>query len=662
MIPDLIRQQMTTDSGPGIAAERTLALIVDWQKSGEAVACIPMLTNALFIDGQDPALHEKITGRLIAVQILGKIGAPAVAPLVEKLKTAEHPARYHIIQALRNIGTAALDPVLPLARDRNPDLREHAVLLIAAIPSPQADPALLDALADSVDRIRMLAIECLGLRKTGAAKELLWAIVENNSRSEAERCAGLRAIGRLGESSMAPLSRILSDRMAGKALRMQALEELWTLGARQEVVRVSTDQQEPALLRHFASALLYPQAASRDSGKKVNVPDYADSDIELIAGRIDHKSKEIRQWADDVLLMLGDRSIGPLLACLRESAETMRSTARRLLDKINGKWFETNAARKQIPDFIAALQSPNTWLRLEAIQVLGTAFKDTVAVPAIIRCLRDPDGLVRMRALGALGRMRDSRAVEAIISLLDREPELKIVGFSALANFDHPKSFTTLLAYVFDEKPALQEKALEALTGYRYTPFAESLAPKLAEAREILNTENHPHRWAAVRMAAIFKDTLAAPLVRKALLQDTSQTIKSAAVIALGLMGGRQSVDPLIAAMHNDARIKLVAIQALGLIGDQVALQPLLSELSRSRGEEKKAVIFALGRLRLAGAVEPLLAELSGEHHREVVEALVKIGDSRAIPALEQKLKKSIYISEQETIRSAIASLQARNK
>jgi HEAT repeat protein len=57
---------------------------------------------------------------------LGKIGAPAVAPLVEKLKTAEHPARYHIIQALRNIGTAALDPVLPLARDRNPDLREHA--------------------------------------------------------------------------------------------------------------------------------------------------------------------------------------------------------------------------------------------------------------------------------------------------------------------------------------------------------------------------------------------------------------------------------------------------------------------------------------------------------------------------------------------------------
>ena len=76
---------------------------------------------------------------------------------------------------------------------------------------------------------------------------------------------------------------------------------------------------------------------------------------------------------------------------------------------------------------------------IEAVEALGDIGGGS-AVSALIECLGDPDGPVRIRVIETLGDLGDRRAVPAIRTLAgaDPDPAVVVVAKETLARLDAP--------------------------------------------------------------------------------------------------------------------------------------------------------------------------------------------------------------------------------
>lgn len=77
-------------------------------------------------------------GSLQAIDSLGKIGMPAVAPLVELLTTGSQNVRWRSAMALARTGTASVEPLIEIASGRDVSVRNPAIWALAEIGSPKA--------------------------------------------------------------------------------------------------------------------------------------------------------------------------------------------------------------------------------------------------------------------------------------------------------------------------------------------------------------------------------------------------------------------------------------------------------------------------------------------------------------------------------------------
>jgi HEAT repeat protein len=133
-------------------------------------------------------------------------------------------------------------------------------------------------------------------------------------------------------------------------------------------------------------------------------------------------------------------------------------------------------------------------------------------------------------------------------------------------------------------------------------------------------------------------------------LQQQDAGVRQAAVGALGELGELASQDalaPLLALLATEANTDVgrAIIYALGLIGDRRALAPLVDVLrDRDRPALLRAMAAeALADLRDPTAVDPLIAALSDELAEVrffAAFALGEIGDTRALPALQERIDR----------------------
>ncbi|MFW6154043.1 MAG: HEAT repeat domain-containing protein [Planctomycetota bacterium] len=124
---------------------------------------------------------------------------------------------------------------------------------------------------------------------------------------------------------------------------------------------------------------------------------------------------------------------------------------------------------------------------------------------------------------------------------------------------------------------------------------------------------------------------------------------------------GRPAVDPLIEVLQDEGARSVIrsgAAEALGHIGDKKALDPLLKALRyRDSGGVRPTVAEALGRLGDPNAVDPLLEAFQAEHagvaRDEVATALGMIGDERAVPVLARAvLDPALRSSHREVVQA----------
>ncbi len=144
------------------------------------------------------------------------------------------------------------------------------------------------------------------------------------------------------------------------------------------------------------------------------------------------------------------------------------------------------------------------------------------------------------RKLGAL-KLLEANDVEATRKLDDllrsKTPDLaaQIGVCSAIADFEHPPPtlMFPLLALLGDPRPGLAEVLVPALHRFERTPLIDQLRPIAMD-----RSENRPRRLAAIAALGATGDEKAAVTTLVDLLDDTSRSVRVAALAALGVATG----------------------------------------------------------------------------------------------------------------------------
>ncbi len=127
--------------------------------------------------------------------------------------------------------------------------------------------------------------------------------------------------------------------------------------------------------------------------------------------------------------------------------------------------------------------------------------------------------------------------------------------------------------------------------------------------------------------------------------KDTAARMEAAKL--LGASKDHGALEPLLAALRDPTRdVRWAAIEALGDLGDRRAVEPLVQYLRRAETYRwgKRLVANALGAIGDPKAAEPLLSLLADSDpfvRRAAAIALLRIGDPRALPRVADLLRDS---------------------
>ncbi len=128
-------------------------------------------------------------------------------------------------------------------------------------------------------------------------------------------------------------------------------------------------------------------------------------------------------------------------------------------------------------------------------------------------------------------------------------------------------------------------------------------------------------------------------------LKNKDDSIRQAAAQALGELGDKRAVNPLINMLDDlDPNVRSNAAQALGKLGDKRAVKPLINRLNDSGSSVSSNAAQALGELGDKRAIEPLFNRLSNSSlcdYPYAAQVLGKLGDKRAIKPLINRLSDS---------------------
>jgi len=282
-----------------------------------------------------------------------------------------------------------------------------------------------------------------------------------------------------------------------------------------------------------------------------------------------------------------------------------------------------------------ALRDPVASVRQAAAEALG-GVKDSVAVRALMEVLRtDESAAVRRAAAWSLGEIADAMAIPALSEALsrDRDAETRKNAASALGHIDSPRGTPALMqALERDTEAAVRIEAAEALANIEDPAATDALI-------RVLDRDDDPGvRRAVIEAIDHMESARAVPAVSRA-LRDKDASVRRAAAEALGSMDDNEAVPALIPlARDPDVEVRRAVIQALGSLGDRRAVPAFVGALADADAEVRQAGAEAFGNVENLRTAPPELIRAMEDRNAEVrhsvAHALGHIGDPDAVRAL----------------------------
>ncbi len=522
-----------------------------------------------------------------AFMALVKIGPAAVEPLIAVLEGYFHQdVKKRAVEALVKIGTAAVEPLSAVLKDKDKDnywdVQSRVAMALGNIGDARAVEPLIAALKDSHTIVQWNVVEAL--EKIGDARAVnpLIAALKDSYWQVQERAAV--ALGNIGDAHAAvPL--------------IAALKGRWDLQERAAVAleRIGTAAVEPLI-----TALKDKECNVRERAAVAlgNIGDARAVTPLLAALKDDHQG--VREYATVALGQIRDASaVEPLIANLKDSywrvqASAIRSlrmlewrpeddTQRALYAVAHSDWDEAaKLGTISVEPLIAALEDGG-WELSEhgaaialgkiggprALEILIAAFKTlgnnrldiaaealvemgTDAVEPLTTILKDGKYGVEERAIVALGKIGNARAVEPLIAVLENRNKFisaQKAAAVALGKIGDARAVKSLIASLTGRHKEVVECAEMALVEIG----TDAVEPLIAVLKDKDNEWPGRRKQAAVVLGKIGNARAVEPLI--AMLGDDDEWVRDSSAQSLLLLGWHPNDDiqhSLYAAVLNE--------------------------------------------------------------------------------------------------------------
>jgi HEAT repeat protein/energy-coupling factor transporter ATP-binding protein EcfA2 len=373
-----------------------------------------------------------------------------------------------------------------------------------------------------------------------------------------------------------------------------------------------------------------------------------------------------------------ERSVSQLASALKDTDEQVITNATNALIEIR--------TQEAVAAVIDAAQSENTKVRATAVFRLGIVRGDE-ALDIVEEILAGDEREIRLKAVEALGFIGGDRALsilhtlfqggdfgtritsvrtagrcgeEAIDFLLaalrDSTGEVRMSVVDALAKIDGKRFVDVFIDRLRDPHPYVRQHAAMALDMIADRKAIPALLIALEEKSQLDIGANHRGGVLGSVAHALqhYRDEHVVQALIKLLREDKGNQGAANAAIALGRIGDKRAVEPLLEVLQNSFNyLRAHVAEGLGLLGDKRATMPLIAVLQDEDDIVRMYVVEALGRIKDERAVEALLGALQfpGTGSEEAALAL-RFFDG---PVFAEQLSKALSNQNQFVRRKAVS-------
>ncbi len=606
-------------------------------------AAVERLTAAADPATALPLLFERLVGgagigeREAAARALGRIGAQALPGLIERLHADDAELRQVAAGVLGTIADRrALPALVARLADSDPNVRAAAADALGQLGGADAIPALLAAVESDDEALRVTALQSLASLRAAPPVELLRRLV----RARSTRRVAYRLIGCSEDrAALDLLAQGLVD--PARSVRTAALAALGALRAR----RTLDDLQGVArALRDFAASM--PGLADRMEeelrSEEPFTPVGAATALGWIGGA--RQAGALARLAED------DR-YRPLV---EETLEVLPQTV-----QVQAALFDV-------------LQSLTPMALVTVVGAMARAGNEA-AFRLLAARVTDPEPQVRAEAITALGRLRDARAMEALVSVLaDDDPTVAVLAASAVVRLGQRDEYSRAAVLVECRQRLAARPAAALLRAIGALGGSEDVS----QVRTLLATGDDRTRAAAAAALAalgargILRDQEVAALSQA--LADASWSVRGAAARAFADLAraaaerpagdprrtpplGGVPLDALERALGDpEPTVQASAAEALGASGRR-EYAPALARLVTGGAAAPVVVLAALRGLATLGApvsaaVARALVHPDPEVAKEAVAAAARLAGEEGAELLREAAR-----SERWDVRHAVA-------
>ncbi len=249
---------------------------------------------------------------------------------------------------------------------------------------------------------------------------------------------------------------------------------------------------------------------------------------------------------------------------------------------------------------------------------------EDASADSLLSQMRSGDAHARGSAAKVLSTLRDERTVEPLIAIFQDTgcaPEVRVTAAQVLAQIGDGRAVQPLIVALMDEDPYIRRSAAGALERMQSVPNSgEGYAWYLFAERRFAD-------------CARLGEAAVEPLI--AALGDDDDAVRCSAAEALGEIGDKRAVEPLISVLQSEELSCSVADTVERGRNGRLAKKPLARKAEKIRC----SAVDALGQLQDARAVEPLINVLQDSDCPNAIRcsaalALAQIGDQRAVEPL----------------------------
>ncbi len=292
-------------------------------------------------DGKGPEIMEPEA----LAAALGRLGAPAVTPLIRLLKSDDREVRRWVAFALGQTGDLrAIEPLAERLEDNRSEVRKAAAHALGALGNPSVLAPLKKGLASRDPETRRVAAEALGaIGGEGAAAALAAATWDESESVQLTAIEALRKIGGLqaGRGLRGALEagrRKSVNDAASSALKAMAFNPA-TAEERAAAAVLMGDFDAAVREGRAATEALVEALDSRDPRRRLQAAEalrslHPDGAVPFLVKALKDYDSKVRETAADALAGIGLPALESLNASLESPDTTVVCLAARALGKV----------------------------------------------------------------------------------------------------------------------------------------------------------------------------------------------------------------------------------------------------------------------------------------------------------------------------------------